>query len=239
MGLALAGGNRGREWHYMVNIVSYTGPEKARILRTARQTVRNKDNPFGPPLPAPPPFEIKYEDAVEKWKRLANEDTRKREQADARRKREERADKVARIRAKQNNELAERVSALEERVSALELVVSDLNDAANGAATFSSNTVARLQELATLARKLDGTLETMRAVHRREVDGLRDRLASSEASHGRETAVLMAKLADAQREIDHRADIREHARTRMQIAGVNENLENVVALVREDIASRS
>jgi len=239
MGLALAGGNRGREWHYMVNIVSYTGPEKARILRTARQTVRNKDNPFGPPLPASPPFEIKYEDAVEKWKRLANEDTRKREQADARRKREERADEVARIRAKQNNELEGRIAALEARVDALEQVVSGFNDVADGAAKFSSTVVERIEELGSLATKAGATLETMRAVHRREVDALRDRLASSEASHSRETALLVAKLADAEREIDHRAVIREHARHHAAIAGVSENLENVVALVREDIASRS
>jgi len=103
---------------------------------------------------------------------------------------------------------------------------------------FSNAAVERLNELAGLANKVDGTLTTMRAVHRREVDALRDRLAGSEAVHARETAMLVKELNDARREIDRRADIREHARNRMAVMDLDEKVENVVALVREDIRER-
>jgi hypothetical protein len=240
MGSAPTGRGAIYDWREVVMTMSYSGAQKAWILRTARRNVRDKNRvPGEPPSPEPPSFEIKFEGELERWKREADEFEAQRKAADAKRKREERADEAARLRAKQNNELEARVGALEERMSAVEQALAAFNSVADGAAQFSSATVARLEELATLANKVDAALTTMRAVHRREVDALRDRLASSEAMHARETALLVAKLSDAQREIDRRADIREHARTRMQVAGVNENLENVVALVREDIASRN
>jgi hypothetical protein len=78
----------------------------------------------------------------------------------------------------------------------------------------------------------------MKHVHERECAALRDRLAGSEAMHARETAMLVKELSDARREIDQRANLREHAANRMAVAGVNETLENVVSLVREDLRER-
>jgi len=50
--------------------------------------------------------------------------------------------------------------------------------------------------------------------------------------------MLVKELNDARREIDRRADIREHARNRMAVMDLDEKVENVVALVREDIRER-
>jgi hypothetical protein len=214
--------------------MSFDEHEKAQILRTSRQLLRDRDKPPGaPPSPEPPPLVIETEE--ERWRREANEAIAQRA---AERRRQERASE--RIIRKQASDLAleARVAALEERMDAIEQAISGFNDVADGAAQFSSATVERLQELAGLANKVDGTLTTMRAVHRREVDALRDRLAGSEAMHARETAMLVKELNDARREIDRRADVREHVRNRMAVAGLDEKVENIVSLVREDIRER-
>jgi multidrug efflux pump subunit AcrA (membrane-fusion protein) len=212
----------------------FSDQEKAAIFRESRRLLKDDGRPV-PPVAREPLPEIVFEDPLERYKREADA-------ADAERaaelRRQERASE--RITRKQANDLAleARVAELEARVDALEQAVSGFNGVADGAVQFSNAAVERLNELAGLANKVDGTLTTMRAVHRREVDALRDRLAGSEAVHARETAMLVKELNDARREIDRRADIREHARNRMAVMDLDEKVENVVALVREDIRER-
>jgi hypothetical protein len=216
----------------------FTDAERASILEQSRKILA--DEPPARPEPAPREVRIEFEpvDPVQLWREQADEADRVRADHATRMRREEREERVA-MRTRQNSaELEQRLDALEDRVSAIEQHLAGFDALANGAAQFSSAAATKLNSLAALTERLDKTLEQMREVHRREVDALCDRLASSEALHTRETVLLTKQLADAQREIDARANLREHVRTRMEVAGVNENLENVVALVREDIAAR-
>jgi hypothetical protein len=184
-----------------------------------------------PPVPEPPPFE--FEDAQTKWNRESEDFERQRAASQAAMQREKRD--AARMRTRQDLALEARVSALEERVDAIEQSLAGINDLANGTVQFSNAVQERLHALGALTDRLDRTLSDLREAHKRESDGLRDRLAASEATHARETAMLTRELASAQREIDRRADLREHVRSRMAFAGLDEKVENVVALVREDI----
>ena len=209
----------------------------AAALREAHRHLR--DEPKPPPdkqfVPEPPPLVIETQE--QRWYRKANEDIARREAADALRRRQEREDDRARAQVLAANDV--RLAELERRLAVAEASMVTIDEFASGTAKFSDAVTSKLREFETLTAKLEATLTTLKHAHERECRALRDRLAASGATHSRETALLTRQLGDAQRELDRRADVREHARTRMQIAGVNENLENVVALVREDIASRS
>jgi hypothetical protein len=193
-----------------------------------------------PPRPEPaPPREVQIEfedDPVAEWAEKAEAFERQREACRAELKRESRAD--ARRQTPDISGFEARLTELEAKVDAIAEALAGLDTLANSTVTFSNATVARLEELQACAHKAGLALETMKQVHQREVDTLRDRLASSEALHTRETVLLAKELADTRRELDARADLREHVRTRLEVAGMNERVENVVALVREDLAER-
>jgi hypothetical protein len=209
----------------------FSDQEKAKIFAESRRLLKD-DGRTPPPVTAPEPPPIEFEDAQTKWNRESEDFERKRA---AERRRQERASEQ--IIRKQANDLAleARVSALEERMDAVEQAVSGFNGLAEAAAQFSDAVSEKMHALEALTARLDRTLSNLREAHARETNGLRDRLAASEASHGRETAMLVKELNDARREIDRRADVREHARNRMAVMDLDEKVENVVALVREDI----
>jgi hypothetical protein len=213
----------------------FSDQERAAILRESRRLLKADNRPVPPAAREPLP-EIVFEDPVAKWKREADE--AEAERAAERRRQERASERIIRKQATNDLALEARVSALEERVDAIEQAVAGFDALANGTVEFSNATTTRVHALAALTDRLDRTLEQMRETHKRECDGLRDRLAASEATHARETAMLTRELASAQREIDRRADVREFARTRMAMVDVDEKLENVVALVREDIRER-
>jgi hypothetical protein len=180
-----------------------------------------------------------FESDMMKWKREADEADRIRESNRAALRRQEEADRRAAMRTRQDAaEVDQRLSSIEARLDALELVVSGLNGVADGAAQFSTATVARLEELAGLATKVDTALTTMRAVHAREIAALRDRLAAAESTSSRELAVVGRQLAQAQRELDQHKAGDENSRTRAQVADLSENVGNVVELLREDLQTR-
>jgi hypothetical protein len=215
----------------------FSDKERALILEQSRRILTNEQ----PARPEPEPereVRIEFESDMDRWRREADESDRQREACRAELRREHREDVRQRQAPDLLVELAARISTLETRVDAIAEALAGLDTLANSTMAFSDATVARLQELQACAHKAGLALETMRAVHQREVDTLRDRLASSEALHTRETVLLAKELADTRRELDARADLREHVRTRLEVAGVNERLENVVSLVREDLAER-
>jgi hypothetical protein len=221
-------------------VTKFTDAERDRIFEESRRIL--SDEPRAPPAPRPEaytPVSIEPVDAIAKWAAEADAADREREANRARMRREERAAEAAALRTRQDSaELEQRLSSIEARLDVIEQHLEAFNAVANGTMTFSNAVTERLEELASLANKAGVALETMRMVHAREVGALRDRLAASEASHSRETAMLVKELSDARREIDVRNNLREHAANRMAVAGVNETLENVVSLVREDIAAR-
>jgi hypothetical protein len=210
----------------------FSDQDRAKIFAESRRLLKDDDRPV-PPVAREPLPEIVFEDPVAKWKREADE-------AEAERAAERRRERVTdRLIYKQATDLAsaleERIGALEARMDAVEQALAGFDALANGTVEFSNATTTRVHALAALTDRLDRTLEQMRETHKRECDGLRDRLAASEATHARETAMLTRELASAQREIDRRADVREHVRNRMAVVDLDEKVENVVALVREDI----
>jgi hypothetical protein len=217
----------------------FTDRERAAILEQSRKILAD-EQPARPAREVPiPEVPIPESDPVAEWAEQADAFDREREACRAELRRESREDRRAAMRTRQDSaELDQRLDAIEARLGALELVVSGLNGVADGAAQFSTATVARLEELAALANKVDAALTTMRYVHERECNALRDRLAASEALHTRETVLLAKQLADAQRELDQRNVTREFAASRMAVAGMDAKLENVVSLVREDLEAR-
>jgi hypothetical protein len=220
-------------------MTKFTDAEISKIYAESRRLLA--DEPNGPPRAAEPVREVVVPeiDPVLRWREEADKADRERAAEKARMRREERDAAAAYARqAVDSAEIEQRLSSIEARLDSLELVVSGFNSVADGAAQFSTATVARLQELTALADKVDASLTTMRHVHERECNALRDRLAASEATHARETAMLTRELANAQRELDVRANLREHAANRMAVAGLDEKIENVVSLVREDLRER-
>jgi hypothetical protein len=213
-----------------------TEAERERIRAESRRLLEADGSPVPPPvredvrIPEPP-------DPVQEWREWHDARDVERQAAKAELRRKERAMHTE-YEAGVDVRLVELERRLVQRLAAVEQRLEAFDAVANGTVTFSNAVTERLEELASLAHKVDKALETMRHVHARECDALRDRLAASEASHSRETAMLVKQLSDAQRELDVRANLREHAANRMAVAGVNETLENVVSLVREDLRER-
>jgi hypothetical protein len=217
----------------------FSDRERASILEQSRRILTDEQPPARPEPAAPREVQVEFEDDMDRWRREADEADQVRAAAKAAMRREEQADVRHQRQAPDVLvELAARVSTLEDRVDAIAEALAGLDTLANGTMTFSNAVTEKLEGLVTLTNKVDAAVTTLRFVHERECNALRDRLAASEAMHTRETVLLTKELADARREIDARAEIREHARTRMEVAGASERLENVVALVREDIAAR-
>jgi hypothetical protein len=216
----------------------YTPEQIARIRAESERLL--SDEPPPPPEPTPPRVvRIEVEDDLVRWRREADESDREREAARAELRRESREDRRAAMRTRQDAaEVDQRLDAIEDRLTAIEQALAAFNQLASNTATFSDSVTGQLESLAALANRVDAATVTLRYVHERETAALRDRLAASEATHARETALLTRELTRAQHETDRRAEIREHAANRMAVAGVDAKLENVVQLVHEDLAAR-
>jgi hypothetical protein len=216
----------------------YTPEQIARIHAESARLLSDPPEPR-PELAAPREVHVPESDPVAEWAADAEAFERQREKNRAELKRESRAD----VRHQRQTsdvlvELAARVSTLEDRVDTIAAALAGLDALASSSMSFSDAVTGKLQDLVALTNKVDMAVTTMRFVHEREANALRDRLAASEATHARETAMLTKQLADAQREIEARANIREAVVSRLEAAGAETHVENVVALVRQDLAER-
>jgi hypothetical protein len=218
-----------------------TEAERERILAESRRLLSD-DEPTPPRDKPAREVRVEFEDPMDRWRREGNESDAARARAKRELPREEHAMREERAMHTRATEFAAtadvRLAALDERVGEIEQRLAAFDVVAKGAVSFSNAATERLHALAALTDRLERTVEQMRETHKRECDALRDRLASSEALHTRETVLLTKQLTDAQRELDVRASLREHAASRIAVAGLDEKVENVVALVREDIAQR-
>lgn len=181
-------------------------------------------------LEPPPP--LTFEDPVECWKREGTEQMRQRAAFKTAMRREEREAQRARVQDLAANDA--RLAALEQRLAAAERSMTMVHELARGCVEFSNAVDTKLHALEALSARLDATLTSMRGIHERECKALRDRLASAEAMHGRETALLTRQLADTQRELDRLTDRREREHDRAERATIS---DNIVAL-RRDLAER-
>jgi hypothetical protein len=143
--------------------MSFSEHEKAQILRTSRQLLRDKDKPPGtPPAPEPPPIEIKFEDPLEKWKREADEADARREAARAAMRREERKEREAMTHARAlGADAAARITALEGRMDEAERQISELSRAVSD---FSDAVTGGFRSLEEQCAKLDTKLTELRAL---------------------------------------------------------------------------
>jgi hypothetical protein len=217
----------------------FSPEERAEIFRKSRELLMEPGQPSAPPpAPEPPPIEVETEAA--RWARESTEYEQRRRIAKTELRCREQLVEAERARAAPDwSAIDARINAaIDARIASIEAHLPGLDQLASAAGTFSDAVERRFHAMAALIDRLDRTFGDLRAVHEREIAALRDRLASSEALHTRETVLLAKQLSDAQRELDHRADLREHVRTRVEVAGLDEKVENVVSLVREDIASR-
>jgi DNA repair exonuclease SbcCD ATPase subunit len=211
----------------------FTDAERATIRRESERLLRD---PPARPEPAPPrEVHVPEVDPVQEWREWHDARDREREANRAANRRQADDPTLAGFAA-----IGSRLDALEERMAAVEQALAGLNALANGAAQFSNATVARLEELAACANKAGLTFETVRALHERQVEHLRNRLAASEAASARESAFLGRQLAEARRELDAlhgKVDReRDRERTDTRLSQLAENLDNVVAYQRRDPA---
>jgi hypothetical protein len=192
--------------------------------------------PVTPPAPTPREARIPESDPVAEWAEEAEAFERKRASARAELRRESRADVHQRQASDLLVELAARVSALEDRVGSIAEALAGLDTLANGTMQFSNAVTDKLEGLVTLANKVDAAVTTIRAVHAREVDSLRVRLASSEVMHGREVAMLSRQLSDTQHALDQVCNRHERARDNKRAAEATEAVVLQLHGLREDIA---
>jgi len=210
--------------------MSLSDQERADILRKSREILERDDRPVPPPaLPEPPPIE--FEDAQTVWNRDADRAAAARAAYKARARREE--ERALRVHARAVAD----ASSIEDRLDALEARMSDVEEQlailASASVGFGDAASERLLQLETLTTKLDGILETLRATHRREVGGLRDRLAATEAASARESAFLGRQLAEARRELDALSSHREAERLRADIETTNGNIVELHRAITE------
>jgi hypothetical protein len=211
----------------------FTTKEARAVLEQSRRLLEDE-----PCEPKPPPFEVKFEDALEKWKREADEAAAQRAAADAERAAAEQAradQRNAAVKQASDAAFAERI-ALEKRVADLENQVAELSAAAMG---FSDAATTGLHRLENFAHKLDNILEKLKTTHARELDHLRSRLAANEALHGREVALLGRQLDDARKEVAAITAQHERKQDRDDIVATGNNVIALLQGVRQDLASRN
>jgi hypothetical protein len=132
--------------------MSFSEHEKAQILRTSRQLLRDKDKPPGAaPSPEPPPIEIKFEDPMDRWRREAAEQDARFAAERAAREREEREQREALVRARALDGAEARITALEGRMDEVERQISELSRASGD---FSDAVSQGLQSLDKQLEKL-------------------------------------------------------------------------------------
>jgi hypothetical protein len=212
----------------------FTPSQRASIIAQSRKLLSD-DTPTSSPSSPPRtlPVDIEFEDPVERWKREGTESERQRAEAKAELRRQ--ADDAT---SAGWATVGARLDDLEQRLAAVEQTVSALYEVAPAAAEFSNATVARLEELAACAQKAGLTFETVRALHERQVEHLRNRLAASDAAAARESAFLGRQLSEARREIDAlkgKVDReRDRGETDEKLERIREAVDNVIEYQRRD-----
>jgi hypothetical protein len=184
--------------------------------------------------------EIAIETEADRWRREGTEYEQRRRIAKTELRCREQLVEAERARAPDWSAIDARINAAlaEQRREFMDLIQTLVDACAQTSEAVGKidNQLAGLQAL--LTRLNDGET-TMLAKHEREYARLRDEFASERAMHARELGLVTKQLAETQRELDHRdADLREHARSRLEVCGPGESVENIVRLVRADIVSR-
>jgi hypothetical protein len=211
----------------------FTTKEARAVLEQSRRLLEDE-----PCEPKPPPFEVKFEDPMDRWRREADEAAAARVAADAERRAAEQAaadQRNAAAKRASDLALAERM-ALEKRVADLENQVTEL---ARGTMGFSDAATTGLRRLENFATKLDHILEKLKATHTRELDHLRTRLAANEALHGREVALLGRQLDDARKEVQAITAQHERKQYHADLVMTGNNVVELLQGVRKDLASRN
>jgi hypothetical protein len=207
----------------------FTEQERAEILRRSCELL-DDERPVTPPAPAPEPPPLVFEDALTKWRREADEAAAASAAVYAKLKSQSQA---------RDDVLIQHVNALERRLIVAEQSCASLGTLANGCVEFSGAVRAQLREFDLLTKKLEATLSTARAAHQREVDSLRSQLMAHVAMHSREISLLTNQLTETKRQLDQATNYRERTRDREHVAALDGQVENVVQLLREDIAKRN
>jgi hypothetical protein len=146
----------------------FTPEQIAAIRRESERLLRDEPPPRPEPAPPREPPPIVFEDAMDRWRREADEADRERAAAKAELRREE--DDLARTRS-----AIARIAALEQRVAELEqsVATSDATtrELAGGIIEFSNVVTSGLLKIEKHADELDNKLTEMRALNDLRRDG--------------------------------------------------------------------
>jgi hypothetical protein len=218
-------------------VITMTEAEKEAVRRESRRILEERENPTRPiptavcePVRVPEP-----QDPIAEWRDWHNARDAERQAAKAELRREERN-------ARATQDLAGidvRLAALEERMAAVEQAVASFGEVINGTVSFSNAATTKLHAVEALTERLDRTLDTLKTTHAREVDHLRNRLATCEAQTARESNFLGQQLNAARREIDALNGKQERIRDREQYAKAAEGTVVEVQALRRDLAERN
>jgi hypothetical protein len=178
-------------------------------------------------------------DAVQRWREEADAFDQKCKAEKSRLQRADRERQAAYTRAAENSvDTEQRLASLEARMDRVEESLAALAEVANGAASFSDNTVARFGDTEAAFKSLTAALDTMRETHRSELAALRDRVSGKETTAARERAARAEQLNDARFERGQRDASREHMETRKRVSDLNDDVQNITRLVVKDIQRR-
>jgi chromosome segregation ATPase len=209
----------------------FTNQERARVFAESQRLLQEDKAPTPPPAPAPEPLVL--EDDMDRWRREARESDTRRAEAKAELRRQAADDPALAGFAT----IGSRLDDLEQRVASIEQRLESIDTLADGAATFSSSVVAKMDEWENLTTRLSATLDTLRAVQDRQTEALRDRLAATEAAGARESAFLSRQLSEARRELDALVgqlnSERDHERTNARITHLTESVNNVLSFAQK------
>jgi hypothetical protein len=222
--------------------MAFFSDEERRQIRAESMRLLSTDALAAPPRepePAPPAHipEPPIPDALEVWKRQADE-------ADARRaaaKRELRHEEERSLQRWQNDVMAPvltRLDAIEQRLDSIEQALAELNTVADATSTFSNAVTAQLSRFAASAAKLDAALAEQRASHRRELDGLHAKLTDAAVARARELVAATSEMAQVKREIDQLSAERERKLDREIVVKANDDVVVQLNAIRESLAER-
>jgi hypothetical protein len=211
-------------------------PEQARAVY--EQSMRLLAD--APPREAsPPPREVQIpeEDAVERWKREANELEAERAATKCEMRRQHERD----MQRRQNDAMAplsERMDALEERVSAIEQALAGLDALANGSATFSTAVTEKLNKLDALTAKVDTALSELRGRQKSELDALHTKHTAEAQMRARELIAATREMAEVRSAIARLDSQREREFDRGLQVKTSDEVVVQLAAIRESLAER-
>jgi|SRR5215831_17868022 len=210
-------------------MAKFTEQERAEIFRRSCELLEDKP-PEPPPAPAPEPPPLVVEEKLSKWKREADEASALRQAT---------RDAMRHQQRTRDADWLAAINALERRLIVVEESCASLGTLSTGCVDFSNAVSAQLREFDMLTKKLQATLDTARAAHQREVSSLRSQLMAHAAMHTREITLLTNQLTETKRQLDQASAYRERARDREHAVALDGKIDNVVQILREDIAKRN